>query len=90
MTVGFHPYISTAEREVIVTATAPLVSAGYQVLVEPAETTPAFGWDISLDRPGRHACFRMKVGASSVEWAQAVARFLDAAHLERNEARHAP
>jgi len=57
----------------IAMALVPLADAGWKVTVEPPRTVTAeLGWRVSLDQPGRHASFRIRVGASPAEWSASV------------------
>ena len=67
--VGADPPANQTEIEL---ALAPLVEAGLAVTVSVLEPDDDLGWRVLLDRPGAHSCFRVRFGASSDEWAQAV------------------
>ena len=52
----------------------PLADAGYTVTVAAPskDLTEHLGWRVNMDQPGRHTSFRVRVGASALEWAEAV------------------
>ena len=61
----------------IALALVPLCDAGWTVTVAlPEDRTEDLGWRVSLDRPGAHLSFRIKVNASVVEWNECVRKYL--------------
>ena len=72
--IGADPPRDHAE---IAGSLAHLADDGWLVTVRhPDDGSEALGWWVSLDQPGRHLSFRIRVGASPAEWGECVRKQL--------------
>ena len=65
----------------IASSLVPLRDAGWTVTVAvPDDHTEDLGWRVSLDKPGTHLSFRVKMDASVAEWNECIRKYLSPSH----------